>query len=461
MLKLTSSLFIVFIGLSTLRAQTTIQVGTTTLEVDTVITGLDIPWEILIGPDNYLWVTERKGIVSRIHPETGVKTLILDLVASVHQQAESGMLGMALHPEFSLTPEVFLAYTYLDGASIRERLVKYTFDGSALVNPTVLLNGIPGNSTHNGARLLFLADQTLLMSTGDAQNLALPQNINSLAGKILRLHTDGSIPADNPIDGNPMYSFGHRNVQGLWLHPNGSVWMSEHGAATDDEFQVLIPGRNYGWPEVEGFCTTTAEINFCAENNVVEPALVWTPTVAPSDLVFYENPNFPEWHNTFLMTVLKDKKLISIRLNETQDGIEEETHYLTNLFGRLRDICIGTEKEIYLATNGPSWSNTQPNTHSIIRLKVVQSDLSIAQYYLDAELYPNPFLDLVKIKLAGGNETMNTVAVFTAEGRQVARVGAEGETVELDLTALPAGMYTVEIHTNSGLVVTKKIIKHN
>ena len=196
-------------------SQTTITVGTTEVEVDTVYTGLDIPWEILYGPDGYIWTTERKGIVSRIDPVAKTKTVVLNLTASVYQASESGMLGMALHPDFESTPEVFIAYTYGTFSNIKERFVKYTYDGTSLVNPVTLIEEITGNTTHIGARFQFLSDNTLIVSTGDAQNTSLPQNLSSLSGKVLRMNTDGTIPADNPITDSYVYSFGHRNVQGI------------------------------------------------------------------------------------------------------------------------------------------------------------------------------------------------------------------------------------------------------
>jgi aldose sugar dehydrogenase len=180
---------------------------------------------------------------------------------------------------------------------------------------------------------------------------------------MLRMNTDGTIPADNPITDSYVYSFGHRNVQGIVRAPNGIIYLSEHGASTDDEFQILEVNRNYGWPNVEGFCDLAGEQTFCTANNVMEPLAVWTPTIAPSDMIWYENPEFPEFDGKILMSVLKDKKIVAIELNTDGTQYVSETHYLTNQFGRLRDICEGADKELYLATNGASWSNTNP-THT-------------------------------------------------------------------------------------------------
>jgi aldose sugar dehydrogenase len=350
---------------SSLRGQ--LYIGNTAVDTNTVITGLDVPWEIQYGSDGWLWLTERFGRVSRVHPETGEQDILLNISSTVYQSGESGLLGMAFHPQFPDDSRVYLVYTYLSGG-IKERLVHYTWDGSELADETILIDAIPGNSTHNGSRLLFAPDGKLLMTTGDAQQLSAPQNLNSLLGKTLRLNDDGSIPADNPFAGSYVYTFGHRNAQGLFFAPDGTLYSSEHGPSSDDEINILEAGRNYGWPDVNGYCNTPAEIEFCNENNVKEPITTWTPTVAPSDIVYYNSDAIPEWKGSILLTLLKDKRLVELKLTEDGQNIAEENHYFNNYWGRLRDICVGPQGEIYLATNGNSWSNTDPFTHSIIRI---------------------------------------------------------------------------------------------
>ena len=439
-------------------AQTNITIGSTTVEVETIYTGLDIPWEIIYGPDGYIWTTERKGIISRIDPVAQTKTVILNLVSSVYQNSESGMLGMALHPNFAANPEVFIAYTYGTFSNLREKVVKYTYNGTSLVNPVVILDNIIGNTTHNGSRIQILPDNTLLFSTGDAQNQLFPQDVSELNGKLLRINLDGTIPADNPIAGNPVYSFGHRNVQGILLHPNGKIYLSEHGASTDDEFQIAESGRNYGWPNVEGFCNTSNEQSFCAANNVKEPLLAWTPTIAPSDLVYYENAAFPEFNNKVLMTVLKDKKLIAMQLDATGNSVLSQTHYLTNQYGRLRDICVGAQKEIYLATNGASWSNTNPNTHSIIVLRP-PNDLGIDDQFKAAiSVYPNPIRNEFTINFPD-NVLGNQFCLTDLTGRTIFSSLITEKVVRFNSTELKNGIYVLRVTMKNGTELTKKLIK--
>lgn len=362
--------FLLLIGtlaLSTiLMAQ--LQLRETTIDTATIITGLDIPWEIQWGPDQHIWTTERYGRVSRIDPETGTQHVILDISDLVFQEGESGLLGMALHPSFDEHPYVYMAYTYMVSGNIKEKIVRYEYDNEQLLNEFILLDNIQGNTTHDGCRMIILPDLTLLFSTGDAQNQPAAQNLEHLSGKFLRLHLDGSIPDDNPYPNNPVYSFGHRNAQGLYLAPNGIIYSSEHGPSTDDELNIIEPGRNYGWPEVHGFCDLQEEIVFCDENNVKEPLEAWTPTIATSDIVYYSHEAIPEWQGHILLTSLKNKRLYVMALNEDGTAVIGEEQLFIDWWGRLRDICMGPSGEIYLATNGPSWANTEPFTHRIVKL---------------------------------------------------------------------------------------------
>lgn len=451
-------------------AQMTVTVGSTVLDVDTIYygtgssgaftgtNGMDIPWEMIYGPDDHLWVTERKGLVSRIDPVTKTKTIVLNIISNVYQQSESGLLGMVLHPDFETTPEVFMAYTYGTFSNIKEKVVKYTYNGTSLVNEVILIDNIIGNTTHNGSRIAILPDNTLIFSTGDAQNTALPQDTDEINGKILRVNLDGTIPADNPIADNPVYSWGHRNVQGILQHPNGKIYLSEHGASTDDEFQILEIGRNYGWPNVEGFCDPGGEETFCNANNVMEPLVAWTPTIAPSDLVYYENPLIPEWDGRVLMSVLKDKKLIAMELNVDGTAVIDEDHYLTNVFGRLRDICVGPDNEIYLATNGASWSNTNPNTHTIIMLRTQDNSGLNETFSGKLNIYPNPVGAEFAVEVTE-NMIGKDYIVSDLTGRVVLNGTIQSLNQQIDATALSKGIYDFTVLGTNGGLISKKLVK--
>jgi len=317
---------------------------------DSVITSnLNFPWEILWGPDNFIWMTERGGRVSRVNPTTGVVTQLLT-ISDVVTNNEGGLLGMVLHPNFATTPQVFVVYDYNNGSNYREKVVRYTYNGTTLINPTILIDNIAASSIHNGSRLVITPDLKLFISTGDASNQSLPQNTSALNGKILRINLDGTIPADNPIAGNPYWSFGHRNPQGL-VFANNKLYSSEHGPNNDDEINIIEKGTNYGWPNVEGFCDGAGEQSFCSSNNVKQPVRNWTPTAAVSGLDYYNSDLIPQWKNSLLVAALKNSRIYQMKLDDSFTSITQTNEYFTNDYGRMRDICISPGGKVYICTS--------------------------------------------------------------------------------------------------------------
>lgn len=438
--------------------QATHQLDSTTLTSRVVKDSLDIPWEILWGPDDFIWTTERYGRVSRINPETGKQHVLLDLSSDVYQRSESGMLGMVLHPDFDNKPHVFVAYTYLAGSNIRERLVRFNYDGTGLIPADTLVENIVGNTTHIGCRLLILPDNTLLMTTGDAQNQSLPQDTNSLSGKLLRMNLDGSVPADNPNPNSLVWSYGHRNAQGLWLAPNGHLYSSEHGPTTDDELNIIEVKRNYGWPTVAGFCDSPPEEAFCNANNVVEPLAAWTPTIAPSDIIWYDHWAIPEFRNKLLMTVLKDKSLIAFGFNEAGDSVISEKKFFKNEFQRLRDICVSPEGKIYLATSGSSWSNTNRFTHTIVELSNEDYNASLGgpQPYTRVCVGPNPLSTGQQLKVTVPFNLSADLVLYDLFGRPVLTQSLNG-TESLSINTI-SGIYIWKVKLENGEVQSGRLV---
>ncbi len=377
-------LIVCLVCFTSLNTFAQITVGNTTLQVREVIGNLDIPWEIKWGYDGFIWMTERPGIVSRVNVETGEKNVILDIQNTVYSgNNEAGLLGMEFHPEFSTNHILFMTYTFIQGNQIKERLSSFTYNinSETLENEQILLNNINGYTTHIGSRILALEDLTILISTGDAQDQPASQDVDELTGKILRMDISennfGGIPADNPIPNSYVWSWGHRNAQGLELAPNGIIYSSEHGPTTDDELNILVPNRNYGWPYVQGFCDEPTETDFCEQNNVVEPLVNWTPTIAPSDIIWYDHPSIPEFQNTLLMTVLKNKMLVRFEFSEDGQSVTNETEFFQYEWGRLRDICVSPDGKIYLATNGNTWPSQPPN--EIIELSNANYNVDVTE----------------------------------------------------------------------------------
>jgi len=393
-------LIVCLVCFTSLNTFAQITVGNTTLQVREVIGNLDIPWEIKWGYDGFIWMTERPGIVSRVNVETGEKNIILDIQNSVYSgNNEAGLLGMEFHPEFSTNHILFMTYTFIQGNQIKERLSSFTYNinSETLENEQILLNNINGYTTHIGSRILALEDLTILISTGDAQDQPASQDVDELTGKILRMDISennfGGIPADNPIPNSYVWSWGHRNAQGLELAPNGIIYSSEHGPTTDDELNILVPNRNYGWPYVQGFCDEPTETEFCEQNNVVEPLVNWTPTIAPSDIIWYDHPAIPEFQNTLLMTVLKNKMLVRFEFSEDGQSVTNETEFFQYEWGRLRDICVSPDGKIYLATNGNSWPSQPPN--EIIELSNANYNVDVTEIKSKANKKIKKYFDLL------------------------------------------------------------------
>jgi glucose/arabinose dehydrogenase len=363
-----SCLFTGILACSFSFAQTTHQVGSTTLTESTLISGINLPWEVLWGPDDHVWVTSRQGTVTRINPDTGASTVVLSKAVMNGGSGEPGMLGMAMDPDWANTPKVYIVYCSGSSFNGTEYLSSFDWNGSSLVNEQQLLS-LQAGGIHNGSRLLVLPDNTLLMTTGDTgDGGASSQNMNSLKGKVLRINLDGSVPSDNPIPGSYVYSYGHRNPQGLCSGPGGIVYSSEHGQSNNDELNLIQPNRNYGWPNVEGVCNTSSENTFCNANNVAEPVFTWSPCAAVNGMEYYNHPAIPEWQNTILLSVMggfanpSGKRLSILHLSEDGLDVESEDQYFSSLNQRVRDVCINPiTGAVYIALNGGSYPGSGPN----------------------------------------------------------------------------------------------------
>ena len=323
-----------------------------------LVSNLAYPWEILWGPDGFIWMTERGGKISRVDPATGTVTPLLTIAAvKTHNNGEGGLLGMVLHPNFSANPYVYVAHNYYTSgttaANYKVKVVRYTYSANTLASPLVLVDSIQGNTNHNGCRLLITPDLKLFISTGDAENTANSQNATSINGKILRINLDGTVPADNPTPGSRIWCIGQRNPQGL-VYANNILYSSMHGNTTDDEINIIEKGRNYGWPNVEGMCNTTAEQSFCTANNVKEPIQIWTPTIAPSGLDYYDKDAIPQWKNSLLLATLKNQRLMQLRLNSARTGVDSVAEFYNGKYGRMRDIAISPEGKVYICTSNGS-----------------------------------------------------------------------------------------------------------
>ncbi len=341
----------------------------TDLRIETLVSGLDTPWELAWGPDGYIWVTERPGRISRVSPTTGERTTVGEL--DVLEVGESGLMGMAFHPDFASQPYVYAAHTYGGGRTTRNRLVRMRYAAGRLGRPETLLEEIPGARIHDGSRLAVGPDGFLYMTTGDAGQSRLSQDLGSLAGKLLRLTLDGRPAPGNPF-GSLVYSYGHRNAQGLDFHPaTGALYSAEHGPGDNDEVNLIRIGGNYGWPDVHGFCDGDAagEEAFCRDRPIEEPLSAWTPTIGICGLAVYDADLFPGWKGSLLVTALRGAALWRLTLSDDGTEVVSREALFRGEYGRLRDVLVGPGGEVYLATsNHDARGRPAPDDDRILRL---------------------------------------------------------------------------------------------
>ncbi len=434
-------------------AQTYTLEGGTVLTQSDLVTGLYRPWEILWGPDDYIWCTLRNGKVLHVDPHTGNYTTVLDITSIITDDGsgEPGMLGMCLHPDFLNTPKVFVVYNYDSGNSTLERLVTFDWDGTNLVNEVTLINAIPGAGIHNGSRLVVSADNKILMSTGDkGSGGTLSQNMTSLNGKILRINLDGTIPTDNPANSTYVYSFGHRNPQGMCVGQNGIVYSSEHGQSNSDEFNIIEQNRNYGWPTVEGACNTGSETTYCNANNVKEPLKEWSPCVAVNGIEYYNHPAIPEWSNSVIMGVMgglsgtggTNDRVSVLHLSSDGLAVDSETQYFTTLNQRFRDICHNPYTgAVYVATNGASYPGAGSNKILEFRnmdfINVQEQAATIGQ---DLKVFPNPVSDVLNMEVST-SLVGSILQIYNFNGVLVKEIEILVTKQSIDIADLSVGNY--------------------
>ena len=392
-----------------------------------VATELGNPWELTWGPDGYLWVTERSAFrVTRINPADGAKHVALTL-EGVHQSVDQdGLLGMALHPDLLKgrgRDYVYLAYTHdIDpGAGVTRnlRVRRYSYDSrtQTLIAPLDVIDGLPAHDDHGGGRILFGPDATLYLTRGDhgsnwlanychaIRSQELPtagemraHDWSKYQGKILRINLDGSIPDDNPlINGvrSHIYSYGHRNPQGLVFGPTGLLYAAEHGPSTDDEIDLIAAGMNYGWPHIAGFkddrsyayanwsasspepCATLkfsslrppASVPQARESSWTEPFVAplatfftvaedyelgkyGTATIAPSGIDLYTSTAIPGWATSILVTGMRTGAVYRVKLSADGRSTAGAPVEYFKAATRFRDIALGPDgKRIYLSTD--------------------------------------------------------------------------------------------------------------
>ena len=495
---------------------------------------LSRPWDLHYGPDDYLWVTEREaGIILRVNAETAARDELIQIPDVYADSGQDGLLGIALHENFlEGNPFVYASYTHLVEGQRKQRLVRFTYeihgDDGVLSDEKVLIDNLPASNDHNSGRLVYGPDGKLYYSIGDQggnqnRNYCNPilsqflptqeeidaQNWENYPGKILRLNIDGSIPEDNPmLNGvqSHIYSYGHRNPQGLVFGSNGALYSDEHGPNTDDEVNMIVAGNNYGWPNVVGFqddqaydycnwssasncpdekysngscppsATLEEETSFMAENfkeplfslfavtddydynnPACENSWICRPNVAPSSIGIYESEAIPSWNRSLLVTSLKRGRVYRLKLDAQGTAVEGDTMHLFYTQNRYRDIAVHPDGKTFFVMTGQTGrtsdlsglndTRTLRNPGTILKFTLEES-VAVTDQTAESvfHIWPNPASNSIKIDLKRKLEKDVRATLINASGQVVKEFSGLQPGVNVrTLDDFPPGFYTFQL----------------
>lgn len=341
--------------------------------VEAWVENLEVPWSLIFLGDTRALVSERPGRIRIIKDGRLIREPYM--VINVADEGEGGLMGLALHPSFPASPFVYAMHTYRKEGTLYNRVIRIRDNGNSGMLDKVIIDNIPGARFHDGGRIAFGPDNMLYITTGENFNADLAQKLDSLAGKILRLTTEGDIPVDNPFSGSPVYSYGHRNPQGLAWHPaTGQLFSSEHGPSgeylkfANDEINVINRGGNYGWPEI---------IGSGGRKPFIDPLIVWKKTTPPSGMTFYKGRMLPSLQGSLFVATLKSEALIKINLEQSGGAYSVASierwfanGYDEGKYGRLRDVVEGPDGYIYfLTSNRDGRGSPRKNDDKIFRIR--------------------------------------------------------------------------------------------
>jgi len=318
-------------------------------EVKLVADNLYVPWSIVFTDPDRILITERNGKL-RIIQNGILSEKPLKVFEEVSSNGEEGLMGLALDPDYKDNKFIYLSYAYDGSDKMSVKVVRYKDEGDRLSNEKTIMDGLPAERYHAGCRLRFGPDGKLYITTGDAGERKLSQDINTLYGKILRINPDGTIPADNPFPDNPVWSYGHRNPQGIDWYPGTNIlYSTEHGPSGfdgpggGDEVNIIIKGGNYGWPVVS---------HKESKEGMISPVLEFTPAIAPASGMFYRSDSIPQFKNNYFFGCLRGSGIMRIEIDKNDPSRIISNEMLAEVnSGRIRDIAQGPDGAIYYSTS--------------------------------------------------------------------------------------------------------------
>ncbi|MDN4608782.1 PQQ-dependent sugar dehydrogenase [Sporosarcina highlanderae] len=316
-------------------------------KIEVVAEYLAIPWSIEKNKETF-YLTERTGSIVKI--ENGVERQKVELQKNLATAAEAGLLGFVLAPDFQESNIAYAYYTYVDGSGQFNRIITLSLAGDVWREESVLIDKIPSGSYHHGGRLKIGPDGKLYATTGDASEASIAQDLNSLGGKILRMNLDGSIPDDNPFPNSYVYSYGHRNPQGITWSPDGTLYASEHGSSANDEINKIEAGENYGWPIIQG---TEKKEGMVTPLFTSGKDLTWAPS------------GMDNYNGKLYVAALRGTAVLEFNL---ETG--EYDKVITG-FGRIRDVLVVENYLYFISNNSDGRGNPQNNDDKLYRIPLL------------------------------------------------------------------------------------------
>ncbi len=297
--------------------------------IQIIAENLEVPWALKFLPDDSIIFTERVGNLKYMAANYNLASAPIAQLPDVVTIGEGGLLGLEIHPDFETNNYIYMYYTYTSGGNTLNKVVRYKLENMELTEDMIILENIPGSANHNGGRLAFGPDGYLYITTGDAGNASLAQDTSSLAGKILRMADDGGIPEDNPFS-NAVYSYGHRNPQGLAWDSQRRLWATEHGSSAHDELNLIERGANYGWPDITGDETREG-----MQAPVIQSGdATWAPT------------GLAHLNGNLYFAGLRGSALYRYDIEDARLD-----QFLENAYGRLRAVELGPNNLLYVSTS--------------------------------------------------------------------------------------------------------------
>ena len=326
-----------------------------TYRLETLAEGLNFPWSVDFLPNGDLLVAELEGTLKRISKD-GSSSNSVSAVPTVYRASQGGLFDVLLDKDFATNSTLYLSYAEGDSEENGTTVARATLTGNALTDVEVIFTASPRKYAplHYGGRMAFTSDDLLLITTGDGFDFREhAQDLNSHLGKTIRINKDGSPAQGNPFPEAPkVWTYGHRNPQGLAIAPDGTVYLNEHGPKGGDELNVITKANNYGWPAITyGMDYNGAYVSPLTEYpGMQQPQYVWTPSIGPSGMAFYEGNKFPKWQNSLFVGALVNKEVRRLTV-ENQQVTAEETVF-AELDARIRDIRVGPDGLLYIVTDG-------------------------------------------------------------------------------------------------------------